>query len=177
VKLSNTAAQVIAAFIASSFITFTAIIVSYLTYSLDGNLTNGFDDIAVKNIRRLLHMGDGDDILPSTRQVRNEAITRFILILSDQQLVTGLAILITGYSQRCSLDGYHFTIIATLAWFSSTTHLSTLSVLHAYLLSHPDVKTWRVISMIGVLGTLFHAELYTQYDLFGDVQYLSTANA
>jgi hypothetical protein len=167
--LSNHAVQVIAAFLASSFITFIAIVVGYLTYSLDGNLTNGLDEIAVKSIRRLLHMGDGDDIHSTTREVRNKAMTRFILILSDQQLVTGLAILITGYSQRCSLDGYHFTVIATLAWFSSTTHLSTLSVLHAYLVDHPVVKTWRVIGMIGVLGMLFHAELYTQQGLFSAV--------
>jgi hypothetical protein len=40
------------------------------------------------------------------RSVRQEALTRFILVLSDQQLVTGLAILIGGVANQCKLTGY-----------------------------------------------------------------------
>lgn len=54
--------------------------------------------------------------------------------MSDQQLVTGLAILISGYSQlHCGVSSYHWQAIATLAWFASITHISTLQFLAAHL--------------------------------------------
>ncbi|KAH0840964.1 hypothetical protein FOPE_06436 [Fonsecaea pedrosoi] len=114
-------------------------------------------------LRRFLRMGDGSNISTATMENRNRVLTGFILTLSDQQLVTGLAILITGYSQRCEISGYHFVIIANLAWFSSTTHLSTLAILRYYLINHPVLKVWRMIGMICLLGMLFHAQLYTQW--------------
>ena len=98
----------------------------------------------------------------TTGEIRREALQKFILGLSDQQLVTGLAILITGYSERCSITAYHFTIVSALAWLSSTTHLSTLAVLQDYLIHHPIVKTWRTIGMLCMLGMLFYALLITQ---------------
>lgn len=85
---------------------------------------------------------------------RSKGLERFLLTLSDQQLVTGLAVLIAGYTNRCSRSLYHFNIIAALGWFSSTTHLSTLAVLRAYLIDHPRVRNWRVIAMLGIFGLL-----------------------
>ena len=88
------------------------------------------------------------------RARRSKGLERFVLALSDQQLVTGLAILIAGYTDRCSRSIYHFRIISALGWFSSTTHLSTLVVLRPYLIDHPRVRNWRVISMVAILGLL-----------------------
>ena len=88
------------------------------------------------------------------RARRSKGLERFVLALSDQQLVTGLAILVAGYTDRCSRSIYHFRIISALGWFSSTTHLSTLAVLRPYLIDHPRVRNWRVISMIAILGLL-----------------------
>jgi len=45
-------------------------------------------------------------------------------------MVTGLAILVAGYSQlHCGLSSYHWQTIISLAWFSAFTHLTTLTVL------------------------------------------------
>ena len=88
------------------------------------------------------------------RARRSKGLERFVLTLSDQQLVTGLAVLIAGYTNRCSRSLYHFNIIAALGWFSSTTHLSTLAVLRAYLIDHPRVRDWRVASMLCIFGLL-----------------------
>ncbi len=88
------------------------------------------------------------------RARRSKGLERFILALSDQQLVTGLAVLIAGYTDGCSRSLYHFQIIAALGWFSSTTHLSTLAVLRAYLIDHPRVRDWRVIAMLAIFGLL-----------------------
>ena len=88
------------------------------------------------------------------RARRSKGLERFILALSDQQLVTGLAVLIAGYTNRCSISIYHFRIISTLGWFSSTTHLSTMAVLRAYLIDHPRVRDWRVVAMLAIFGLL-----------------------
>ncbi|KAF1995262.1 hypothetical protein P154DRAFT_393041, partial [Amniculicola lignicola CBS 123094] len=60
---------------------------------------------------------------------RQEALTRFILSLSDQQLVTGLGILVAAVSNQCTLSGAEFDIALSLAWFSATVHLVALDVL------------------------------------------------
>lgn len=54
--------------------------------------------------------------------------------MSDQQLVTGLSIMISAYSRlNCGIPIYHWKLIATTAWFSSATHLATLLFLRQYL--------------------------------------------
>ncbi|KAL8997828.1 MAG: hypothetical protein Q9169_003001 [Polycauliona sp. 2 TL-2023] len=89
---------------------------------------------------------------------RRHALERFILTLSDQQLVTGLAVLMAGYIKICSLPLYYFNIVASLAWFSSTTHLATLGALQDFLISHPAVRNWRVMAMVLVLALLLLAQ-------------------
>jgi len=51
-----------------------------------------------------------------------------VLAFSDQQLVTGLALLISIYTKG-DITVYTFQVAASLAWFSSTIHLATLVVL------------------------------------------------
>ncbi len=79
---------------------------------------------------------------------RSEALTKFILSLSDQQLVTGLAILIASLSNQCRVTLYEFRIVVSLAWFSSTTHQSTLRVLQHYLFANKVVRNWRILAMV-----------------------------
>jgi hypothetical protein len=74
------------------------------------------------------------------RDERQEAVTRFILSLSDQQLVIGLAVLVAGVANQCTLIVYEFQAIFALAWFSSTTHLATLDCLRDYFLNHHVVR-------------------------------------
>ncbi len=81
------------------------------------------------------------------RERRSKGIEKLILALSDQQLVAGLAILIAAYIGRCSTTLYHFYIVVSFAWFSSTVHLSTLAVLRVYLINHPRVRDWRVATI------------------------------
>ena len=102
---------------------------------------------------------EDDDTSRDARERRSKALEKFILALSDQQLVTGLAVLIAGYISPCSMSMYHFNIIAALGWFSSTVHLSTLSVLRVYLIEHPRLRDWRVVAMLLVLVLLIVAQL------------------
>ncbi|KAF3040502.1 hypothetical protein E8E12_006928 [Didymella heteroderae] len=92
-----------------------------------------------------------------TRRQREEVVKRFVLTLSDQQLATGLAILIAAIANQCTLTVWEFQLAFALAWFSSTTHLATLDVLQEYFLSHGAVRNWRVFGMIALLVLLMYS--------------------
>lgn len=57
-----------------------------------------------------------------------------VMVLSDQQLATGIAILVAaisglrGNGKEGSITVYHFNAATDLAWFSANTHLLTLLV-------------------------------------------------
>lgn len=88
---------------------------------------------------------------PLTKQRREVAFEKFILALSDQQLVTGIAILVAIYTNHCRISVYELNIAISLAWFSSTTHLGTLDVLHRYFRQNVVVRNWRMVGMISIL--------------------------
>ena len=87
-----------------------------------------------------------------------------VLMFSDQQLVTGLALLISGYVQlRCGLSTYHWQTIIYLAWFSSLTHLTTLTFLRQYFRDNPAPRLWRAVLML-VMVTLLGIALLPSGD-------------
>ena len=92
---------------------------------------------------------DRVSLTPEEVRIRRKVgLEQFVLSLGDQQLVTGLAVLIAGYSQRWSMSAYHFNIVASLAWFSSATHLATMAVLKKYFRGHLTMRNWRVLFML-----------------------------
>jgi uncharacterized membrane protein len=63
------------------------------------------------------------------------AVEKSVLILSDTQLVTGLAILIAGYSQlSCSITAYHWQIMVYVAWFSSFLANNSLRLIRVFFM-------------------------------------------
>lgn len=69
---------------------------------------------------------------------------KMVLEFSDQQLLLGIAILLAGLWQSCTISVYNFTMVWNLAWVSSTVHINTLDVLREYLLGAPQLRNWRV---------------------------------
>lgn len=79
--------------------------------------------------------------------------------MSDLQFITGIAILFSGFLQLpCGLSTYHWLVLVDLAWFSSLTHLSCLTVLRHHLSSHAFERGWRLCTM-GLLATLLAVAL------------------
>ena len=158
-------------FLASAVLTFIAIVVGYLSNSLpDTSLVQldraciiGFSSIRWRPWVKDDSTGDVSrrSMTRDARERRSKGLEKFILALSDQQLVTGLAVLIAGFVSPCSMSMYHFNIVAALGWFSSTTHLSTLAVLRFYLIEHPTLRNWRVVAMLLVLTLLIIAQVVT----------------
>jgi len=84
------------------------------------------------------------------------AVCRFILSLSDQQLVTALAVLISGIANQKALTVWEFKVVYSLAWFSATSHLTTLDALRTYHESKPVIRHIRVLGMTSVLVLLLY---------------------
>ena len=85
-----------------------------------------------------------------------------ILMFSDQKLVTGIAILTSGYVQLSNnISIYHWQVIIDLAWFSSLTHLATLTVLRQHFRENAAARIWRSVFMVLLLFMLLLALLST----------------
>lgn len=82
-----------------------------------------------------------------------------MLSLSDQQLVTGLAILIAGFYGMFNdwLDIYHWTIVVYLAWLSSAVHIASLTLLRDVFVQNTVLRNSRVAGMLLLLALLLVA--------------------
>ena len=89
-----------------------------------------------------------------------DALEGAVLMYSDTQVITGLAILLAGYVQLPSgISVYHWLIVVVdLAWFSSLSHLTTLTALRGYFRKRRTMAIHRAIVMgivLFLLGTAF----------------------
>ncbi|KAH0434143.1 hypothetical protein CcaCcLH18_05467 [Colletotrichum camelliae] len=101
-----------------------------------------------------------DDTCARLRMAFDESI----IMLCDVQVVTGLGILISGFVLlRCGLDAIHWQIAVFLAWFSTVTHLSGLTVLRTHLNTYVWSKHLRfslmflllILLLVGIVPTGF----------------------
>ena len=115
---------------------------------------------------------------PSKKQKRRtQIITGFATVLGDQQLVTGIAILIAGLASRCHISMYEFNIVTYLAYFAVGTHALSLKVLRGYLAAHKLVRNFRVVLTIVFLVIFsFSFVVNTSSYYFGDVVDQNTLN-
>ncbi|KAK1464108.1 hypothetical protein CMEL01_12869 [Colletotrichum melonis] len=138
---------VLTAFVVSAYLVLALIIWAYWYGTLPEGLVRKVD-------RRLFF---------ARKQQLNDKWTRMlvelVLTFSDQQLLTGLAILVAGYVQAlgANLSIYHWNTVIYLAWLSSTVHLMSLSVLRDRLGTNKILRFIRLFVMISILGLLLAA--------------------
>ena len=127
---------------ATAYFTVALIILLYFLDYFEAPYLNKIDRGLATYVRRKLRLTRTDVWAPTIR--------KGIMMISDQQLITGMAILAGAYSQlHCGkISAYHWQIIVYLAWFSSLTHLTTLTVLRQYFREHPTIRAWRVSLML-----------------------------
>lgn len=83
-----------------------------------------------------------------------QSYEKLILAISDQQLVTGIALLLSTNiiciqnTLRKSWSVYSYRIAVSSAFFASITHLSCVSVLREYFIKHKTLRTIRVWAML-----------------------------
>lgn len=93
-----------------------------------------------------------------------QALEAAIVIYSDMQALTGIAILLSAFLQlQCGISTYHWQVAVDLAWFSSLTHLTTLTSLRGYFRKRPKLAFWRLFFMGANLALLMAAMAPTGY--------------
>ncbi|KZN88534.1 hypothetical protein EN45_071090 [Penicillium chrysogenum] len=108
---------------------------------------NPIDTIILRTVRRIPKRLMGARKVRVNSQV-GKGFTECILAMSDLQIVTGLSILISGYTQLPQgLSSFHWMVIVDLAWFSSLTHLACLTLLRNHLYNHSMQRIWRLLCM------------------------------
>ncbi|MCJ1282671.1 hypothetical protein MMC26_001996 [Xylographa opegraphella] len=158
-KYSDVCNQVIISFVFTAYFTFILIFVHYVLDCSQEADRNPIDRGITKFLRICIRL-DISNWGPS--------IVKGVLMYSDQQLVTGIAILSAGYSQLSGgLPVYYRQFLLQLAWFSSLTHLTTLTLLRQYFWQNAASRRWRITLMIVLAVMQTVALLPTIYDSFG----------
>ena len=88
-------------------------------------------------------------------------LDKALLMMSDQQIVTGLALLAAGYSQlTCGgITAHHWLLMLYTVWMSSFTHLATITLLSSFFRARPVVRTIRVILVLCTIVLMIGALL------------------
>ena len=96
----------------------------------------------------------------------SEALQNAVLTFSDLQMVTGISLAVSGYSQvHCQLAIYDAQMIIDLVWFSFITHLATLTSLRRYFRERPALRLCRVICMGTTFAMLSYALIFTGFEV------------
>ncbi|KAI0128371.1 hypothetical protein BJ170DRAFT_594224 [Xylariales sp. AK1849] len=132
---------------------------------------NPFDSLVLGIIRKILFIPSPDKRRYHASVRLQKAFNNCVLIMVDIQFVTGLAILIGGYTSRSQLSGVYWKMVVYLAWFSCSTHLSALLFLRNYLINHPAQRIWRLLSMFILLLALLVAMVPTGHFYWDGLQY------
>ena len=146
-----------------------------------------------KYLRRIVSQKFQSIIGTRMTTVWSEALFEIVMLLSDQQLVTGTAMLATIIYLRSqgAITVYHYTIATDLAWFSSNTHLLSLVVLRGWLSEERKIakrdrqfntrprsrsrsilnefrSIWRAIFMVVMAILLIYTNLFVAYEEWYD---------
>lgn len=134
--------QIVISFMLSAYLTVTLVIIHY---AMDRGQTCNSIDLVFLNL-----------VVPKALTIKDpQALRRWvrgleagIVLLGDTQIITSVAILLSGYTQLpCGMSTYHWVMVVDLAWFSAITHLAALTSLRHYFRRRPATALWRVILM------------------------------
>ncbi|OQN95749.1 hypothetical protein B0A48_17939 [Cryoendolithus antarcticus] len=85
-----------------------------------------------------------ESTLPLTRENLRKILGQF----SDQQLVTGLAVLTVGYIQTKTITQYHFSIVASLADLAFVVQSCSTDIVLQSLADQPVKRLWRGVAVL-----------------------------
>lgn len=143
----------------SAFIT---VLVAYTTYSIPTELINEADNVISALFRRkfvFIRKIFRKNPIARTRASdhrddRTKAFTAFLLSVSDQILVSEVAILIAAFAGHEDITIYSVDIIVALGCLASTVHLLTLPLVIRRIKDDMITKTLRVVVLTTVAGML-----------------------
>ena len=154
--------QVLGAFIATALTALFALIFGLATHSIPLDLTNNVDDcvrVLLRSvfirIRKAFHIPplsrtEDEDF----RHRRIEVLEAFMVSVSDQILISEIAVLVAGFSRRTDLSVYSANVITALALLASSVHLATLPVIKRYNRSNRVVSIAKLVLMLSACTLL-----------------------
>ncbi|KAI2481407.1 hypothetical protein Ptr902_07202 [Pyrenophora tritici-repentis] len=145
---------VLVSFLFSAIGFFAVVIWAYFQESLPLDILTPTDHYVLRLLKRRLGPFDESDLLfesTAKQKRRTRIVTGLAVVLGDQQLMTGIAVLIAGLASRCHISIYEFNIVVSLAYLAVITHAVSLKVLRRYLFDHKLVRNCRVVLTIGFL--------------------------
>lgn len=81
--------------------------------------------------------------------VDSKLLLKVLLCFSDQQMVTGFAMLTVGLVQINSITEYHFAIVQNLSILSFVVHDTTAVILQDEIVQHRMTRHWRGVVVVG----------------------------
>jgi hypothetical protein len=88
---------------------------------------------SVRNAQLHSSVSTPDNSQAKTRKQKwIDILDQLILSLSDQQLATSIAILVTNFIRQFKISNYHLNVVSDIAWFSTITHLLSMVVLRVH---------------------------------------------
>ena len=139
--------QVLVAFLISAWLSFGFVFFAYWCNLIPENLLTAFD----------MHFSNRT----SHGSLRwQEALQKAVLIFSDQQIVTGIAVLTAGFVKMNGekpISVYHWYTIVYLGWMSSNVHLASLTFLRTYIETNRWLRACRLVGMTAMFCLLFAA--------------------
>ena len=81
--------------------------------------------------------------------IDSKLLFKVLLSFSDQQMVTGFAMLTVGLVQIDSITEYHFAIVQNLSILSFVVHDTTAVILQDEIVQHRITRHWRGVVVIG----------------------------
>lgn len=123
---------------ATAYGVFIWMLVAYLCHWLPSELLGRGDEIVFKRW--------SDRRTPRWKRATDQAI----LAYADQQIITGIAILAAGFSRLQNLSVYHLHVVIYLAWMSSNTHLTAVSLLQLEFRNQKSL-TVRIVRLTGMI--------------------------
>ncbi|KAF4994285.1 hypothetical protein FGRMN_5870 [Fusarium graminum] len=171
---------VLIAFLATSMISFATLIVAFVTLSVPSRLCTAADTVLSSQARRFFSIFrkripklKGAKAVDN-RSERIDAFMAFMVSISDQILVSQVAILIATCIIHVEITIYSVNIVIALGYLASTVHLASLPFCVDRLRDHEAAKPARIISMAvgsGMLVFLLIVQLSYTWDMQAHVYF------
>lgn len=137
-------------FLLTSFLALSLGLLDVVLFANTDTNTNVIDCWFAAKFRRFIPFHTTDDQLSFWQPI----LQTVIMNLSEQQFLTGIAMLTAGLWKHCSISVYHFSLVFDLGWFASVTQLITMSTLATHLRKDKTRRNVRVFLMIVMMALL-----------------------
>ncbi|KAF5646555.1 hypothetical protein F25303_5366 [Fusarium sp. NRRL 25303] len=174
---------VLAAFLITSLIALTTLILAFLTISVPARLLNSGVAVIATGVRRTYHRLRAK--FPKTKRTkvvhsraeRTHAFMSFMIAISDQILVSRASVLIAALIIHDDITIYSANIVITLGCLASTVHLGSFPFYIDRIKDHSSAKLIRVLAMVtgsGMLVFLLVIQLSYTWDMESHVYFICT---